>query len=173
MSRYHPVRPKQPKHEAGAPPEAAPMPTEAQMEAVARERYHAVFDQVYKLRDGDALEASIARWKQTLELYDQEREAVKAKKGENHRWTVSPTIALRIDMHLAKLLERREQLKMECHAEARDILARYMQDNGPKDDSLCQPKQAEPATRAASRPMGSPVPAPVKGGAADAASIVA
>jgi hypothetical protein len=183
MSRYHPVRPKKPKHEPATQPETpasaeasadrAPMPTEAQMETVARDRFKAVFDEVYKMRDGDALEASIARWKQTLELYDQEQQAVKAKKGEGHRWTVSPTVALRIDMHLEKLLERREQLKIECHAEARQIMTQFMRDHGPKDDSLCPPKQSEPATRADSRPPTNPNPAPPKGGSADAEHIAA
>jgi hypothetical protein len=151
MSRHHPVRPKQHKHHQ-VPQPAAPaqsMPTETQMETVARDRLKKAADEVYRMRGGDVLDASIARWMRTLQLYDREQEAVgKKDPGEGHRWTVSPAIAFRVDNHLHALIARREELLKECWAEARQIVAQFMRDHAPKGDSLCPPKQVEPATQA-------------------------
>jgi hypothetical protein len=181
MSRYHPVRPKKQTHEQHKPAEAAqqaaPEPTREQ---VAREQYRAMFDSIYKIRDGHILEAAIERWKDTLALYDQERAAVKAKNDEGHRWTVSPTVALRIEMHLEKLLERRSQLKIECHAETRQRMERLSPEQAA-NNPLCQPKQSASAEATADRPatttdsgLGtSASPTPAEGDQADARHIAA
>jgi hypothetical protein len=158
MSRYHPVRPKkQTQQEQAAAPaaaEAAPMPTEAQMERVARERLKKAADEIYRMRGGDALDASIARWTRTLQLYDREQEVVgKKEPGEGHRWTVSPSIAFRADNHLHGLIARREALEIECWAEARKIIAELISDPAAIMNSLCPPKQTDPATEADPQPV--------------------
>jgi hypothetical protein len=146
MSRYHPVRPKKHKQEhENTPQPAAPEPAREQAERTAREQFRAMYDNIYRIRDGEVLDAAIERWKDTLAVYDQERAAVKAKNGEGHRWTISPTIALRVQMYLEKLLERREQLKKECHAEALERMERMTPEEAA-NSSLCQPKQPEPAS---------------------------
>jgi hypothetical protein len=172
MSRYHPVRTKQNKQHHQVPQPAAPaqspMPTEAQMEQMARGRLQAAFEEIYKLRNGAALDASIARWTKMLELYDREQAALEKEDGsKQHRWTVSPSIAFRTDKHLHELLERREKLQAECWAEAKNIVRQFIQDYGPGNSSLCPPKQTEPA------PKGNPQPTQTEGATAEPDPIAA
>jgi len=184
MSRYQSVRPRSAKPQSAHPqppaqPAAAPSP--AQMEKVALERFNAAFHAIYKLRDGDLLDASIERWKRTLELFDREQKEVIEKSSEGHRWMVSPTIALRTDMYLQKMIERREKLKIECYAEAKEAVAQVMAGLTAGAESLCPPKSAEPATQADSGPQADAeqapapahAPAPRKGVPADATPIAA
>jgi hypothetical protein len=150
------------------------MPTEAQMEQMALDRLQAAFDEVYKLHEGDLLDASIERWLRTLALYDRERESLFGKEpGEAHRWVVSPAIALRTQFHLEGLLERRKALKEECMAIARQIVTEFVNEMTARAESLCPSKETAPATQADSRPTPAANHAPAKGGSADAAHIAA
>jgi hypothetical protein len=156
MSRFHSVRPKKHKHEHRQVPQpAAPaqsIPTEAQQEEFARAKLKQMADEVYRERNGLELDASIARWKRMLELYDREMEAVSKEDGsKQHRWTVSPSIAFRADERLGKLLSLREKLKAECIQEAREIMQHFMQHYNPETGSLCPPKYPESASEAAAQ----------------------
>jgi hypothetical protein len=164
MSRYHPVRPKQNKHpkvpqpavpaQPGAAAEKPPMPTQAQMEKVARERLSEAARAVYLDRGGEILDKSIERWKRTLDIYD--RECAKFAEGEvagGYRWSISPTAAMRAQTMLERAVEQRENLLRECWAEARNIMARFAQQQMEAaqqqvDESLCQAKDAETAPEA-------------------------
>ncbi|MBK9975111.1 MAG: hypothetical protein IPP14_10100 [Planctomycetes bacterium] len=67
-----------------------------------------------------------------------------------HRWTISPSIAFRVDKLLRELLDNQLQLKAECRAQALQILSELMRQAG--GDSLCPPKRPEPAPEAATQP---------------------
>jgi len=161
MSRYHPVRPKQQKHKhqaaqaAKVPQPAAPAQrenwkvTQAQIEETAI--------QLYKARGGDQIDAAIARWKRTLELYDRELEVVAAGDGSKaHRWTISPSIAFRCDKYLQQQIEQQARLKDECLHEAVQLIEQVLHQASrmqAPDDSLCPPKSPDPAPAAASTPQ--------------------
>ena len=159
MSRYHSVRPRKHKHKHHQVPQpAAPaQPTEAEAEKYLHVQLEKARTELYKLNNGDVLDEAIARWKRMLAIYDREAEVVhNGEPGKLHRWTVSPSMALRAEKHLEGLLNRRDKLLNECHTEAHkivtDLYARHAlrPDSGQaKDDALCPPKQT-PATRAES-----------------------
>jgi hypothetical protein len=172
MSRFHPVRPKKDKHAHRAPQPAAPaQPTPSQADKVALERVEQARSELYKLHNGDVLDASIARWKRMLAIYDREAEVVfSSDMSKPHRWTVSPAMALRAEKHLEGLLQRQAELLDECHAQAHQIVsdyyARQAASAGSKQadaDSLCPPKQT-PAPGADFQPVQNTTSNPSKGG---------
>jgi hypothetical protein len=151
MSRYHPVRQKKPGHNQQQPnQQAAPMPTEAQMEQVARQRFEKAMAEAYKLRHGDVLDEAIERRKRLLRIHDREAAKVEAEQPVNYRWTVSPRMVTQFDKELEKLEQRRDELKEECWEMAREILGQIARE--ATAESLCPPKQNQPATAADSRP---------------------
>jgi hypothetical protein len=148
MSRYHSVRPKKHKHKRNhAPQPAAPaqptppaMPSYAQAEKMMLEQLEKARTELYKLRNGDVLDASIARWKRMLAIYDREAEIVFAgDMSRPHRWTVSPAMALRAEKHLESLLQRQSALLDQCHADAGKIVSEHYAAL-EKAESLCPPK---------------------------------
>lgn len=161
MSRYHSVRPKPKHHEVPTPaapaqPASGQAPAPAQSEHV-RARMLAATDALYKDRGGVELDASIARFKKLLAIHDRELEVVTASDfSKPHRWTVSPSIALRVDKLLHDLLDRREQLLADCLMHVKQALAQI--DAAAGQDSLCPPKWTEPAPEAASSATTSPAP---------------
>ena len=176
MSRYHPVRPRKDKeHPASAeasdyakamsdesagrqqvPQPAAPaQPSHADAEKLMHERLAHARAELYKLRNGDALDASIARWKRTLELYDRETAAaLNEDPAKPHRWTVSPSMALRAEKHLQGLLAKQAELMDECHAKAHEIVT-GLYARGAEDELLCPPKQTPASAKASA---GGPAP---------------
>ena len=172
MSRYVNVRGKhRHKHPAPAAAEAAgkpaagtreasqpPMPTEAQMEAVARERLQHTHAELYKLYHGDTLDKSIARCNKLLALHDREIDKLEqAEETAGHRWTVSPSMAFRLQREVERLEARQDRLKDECWVMAKEMLAQAVQQKAEEAqrqkqalrqgswqaeaDSLCPPKQ--------------------------------
>jgi hypothetical protein len=107
------------------------------------------------MRNGDVLDASIARWKRNLAIHDREAEAVQnSDMSKPHRWTVSPAMALRAEKHLESLLQRQSELMDECHKDAHQIVTeiyaekeREAQRAVQEGSSLCPPKQT-PAPQA-------------------------
>ncbi len=168
MSRYHSVRPKHQQVPTPAAPAQSKsgMPPAALIEKVAREKIQLAADEIYKSRNGGELDASIARWKKLLAIHDRELDIVAASDGTKpHRWTISPSIAFRVDKLLRELLEEQTQLKAECAALAKQIAADII--NGRVNNaSLCPPKWAESApdkgsaANTKSQPTAKPAQAP-------------
>jgi hypothetical protein len=149
MSRYHPVRPKKPQQQSQEPREAAPMPSEAQMEQVARQRFEKAVAEAYKLLHGDILDESIERRKRLLRIHDREAIKIEAEQPANYRWTVSPRMATQLDKELEKLEQRRDEIRHESRQMAHEIISRLVR----QAESLCPPKQHETATQADPQPM--------------------
>jgi hypothetical protein len=155
MSRFHPVRPKKDKHKrSNAPQSAVPtqppaMPSYEQAQKVMLDQLEKARAELYKMRNGDVLDASIARWKRNLAIHDREAEAVQnSDMSKPHRWTVSPAMALRAEKHLETLLQRQSELMDECHKDAHQIVTeiyaekeREAQRAVREGSSLCPPKQ--------------------------------
>jgi hypothetical protein len=159
MSRFHSVRPKKHKHKRNHGPQpAAPaqpmppaMPSYAQAEKMMLEQLEKARAELYKLRNGDVLDASIARWKRMLAIYDREAEIVlNSDMSRPHRWTVSPAMALRAEKHLESLLQRQSELLDQCHADAGKIVSEHYAAL-EKAEALCPPKQT-PAPEAGFEP---------------------
>jgi hypothetical protein len=142
------------------------VPSDALIEKVAREKLQLAADEIYKSRNGGELDASITRWKKLLAIHDRELDTVAASDGSKpHRWTISPSIAFRVDKLLRELLEQQTQLKAECAALAKQIAAQILNER-VNNASLCPPKWLEPATDRASaaptqsQPTAKPAQAP-------------
>jgi hypothetical protein len=137
---------------SAAPTQSQPapgMPTEPELEQQLHQRIEKARAELYKLRNGEFIDQSIARWQRMLRIYDREAEALEATPPEKqHRWTISPSMALRAETRLEKLLAQQEQLLDECHAEAAKIV-KTIYERQMKGDPLCPPKQT-PATGAES-----------------------
>jgi len=159
MSRYHPVRPKPNHKHHQVPTPAAPAQSKETADAKAlNARIEAGAAEAYRYRNGLELEASIARAKKLLAIYDRELEVVAKGNGDKqHRWTISPSIAFRYDKLLHELLQRRERLMAECYFGAKEVVTEEAA--GEKADSLCPPKSPEPANQAESQPGMGETPA--------------
>ncbi|MBK9975524.1 MAG: hypothetical protein IPP14_12205 [Planctomycetes bacterium] len=150
MARYHSVRPKHHSIPSPAAP-AQPKPAQTREQDLATQNLQLAADEIYAARNGLELDASIARWKKLLAIHDRELEVVAASDGSKpHRWTISPSIAFRVDKLLRELLDNQLQLKAECRAQALQILSELMRQQA--SDSLCPPKRPEPAPEAATQP---------------------
>jgi hypothetical protein len=134
------VRNQQQKLPTPAAP-AQPDMSHAQFDKQVNDRIETARLELYRLRHGDILDKSIERWQRTLRIYDREAEALEAKPPEKqHRWTISPSMALRAEVRLEKLLAQQEQLLDECHAEAARIVQDYYEQQ-MEAASLCPPKE--------------------------------
>ena len=119
--------------------------TAAEAEKYILERVGKARAELYRLRNGDVLDESIARWKRTLAIHDREAAAVLSEDpAKPHRWTVSPSMALRAEKHLEGLLQRQAELLDGCHKDAHQIVADLYEHAGPgqaEGESLCPPKE--------------------------------
>lgn len=172
MARYHRVRPK-PQHHSVPTPAAPAQPKGGNKPSLAEAkemhaRLQAAAESLYAERSGTELDASIERCKKLLAIHDRELAIVgDSDFTKPHRWTVSPSIAYRVDRMLHDLLERRERLKAECLAMVKHALAEM----SAAEASLCPPKSPQAASQAGSEPT----PQPPQGAKepADAAETVA
>ncbi len=167
MARYHSVRPKHHSIPSPAAP-AQPKAAQTREQDLATQNLQLAADEIYAARNGLELDASIARWKKLLAIHDRELEVVAASDGSKpHRWTISPSIAFRVDKLLRELLDNQLQLKAECRAQALQVLSELMRQQA--SDSLCPPKRPEPAPEADLQPPTGAQPAPTRANAPPAA----
>jgi hypothetical protein len=164
MSRYHPVRPRKHEQKNEQPQAQRPqlnLPRQEQIDAMAK-----VADQIYAERNGAMLDSAIARCEHTLAIFDREVARLSETDKEDHRWCISPTVALRWQNELMKLQDRKEALRQECWAMAREIVEDAMRAKAGEDNSLCPPKSAQPAPQADPQADASSSSGPQGGGSA-------
>jgi len=136
------------------------MPSYEQAEKHMLQQLEKARTELYKLRNGDTLDTSIARWKRNLAIHDKEAEAVaNSDMSKPHRWTVSPAMALRAEKHLESLLQRQSDLMDQCHTDAHKIVTDMYARREAEARSLCPPKQT-PAPQAGSQPPQTPTSNP-------------
>ena len=111
------LRPKEDK-------QAASEARESKTEQAIRELAHQLFEQ----KGGGAIDAAIKRMERLLELHDREAEKLLTSEVTNHRWQVSPSMVIRLQREVEREEERRQALREECWAMARQMVLQWMQD---------------------------------------------
>ena len=145
MSRHHPVRPKpaKPSPSAGG---AETLEQAVKLENAIRD----AAQELYVDRDGGSIDASIARYQNLLELHDAEVLKLKDKVEVPYRWKVAPTVVIRLEREIERLQAKREALRAECFATAREIIEDWMRSKQAASSGPSQPQQTstQPASRA-------------------------
>lgn len=130
-----------PKEDAQAAPDA----DEPKTEQAVRDLAH----QLYEQKGGEAIDAAIKRMERLLELHDREAEKLLTSEVTNHRWQVSPSMVIRLQREVERDEARRQALREECWAMAKQMVLQWMEDQQAYAQGA--PEQSE-----------SPEPAPMK-----------
>lgn len=102
----------------------APEAPESNTEQAIRDLAH----QLYEQKGGNAIDAAIKRMERLLELHDREAEKLLTSEVVSHRWQVSPSMVIRLQREVEREEARRQKLREECWALARQMLMQWMHD---------------------------------------------
>ena len=146
MSRYPNVRHK---------PKQEPQPSEEQR------RQQAVTDTahaLYREQGGELLDDNIKAAHKTVQIYTADLERSESWSGEKpFQWRVTPSAFNRASVQLERLRETRNKLLDECFQTAKQMILRWMEENGRRETTPEKPASApEPKADVAGNRDGRP-----------------